>query len=70
MNLSSENWFQGFAFKCNVYRYGAVDKAYVDKTFNGVTWFKYREDTVKKTSMDSTEVGRLDSTAVDVLRNH
>lgn len=33
----------------------AVDKAYVDKTFNGVTWFKYREDTVKKTPMDSTD---------------
>lgn len=33
----------------------AVDKAYVDKTFNGITWFKYREDTVKKTPMDSTE---------------
>ena len=33
----------------------AVDKAYVDKTFNGVSWFKYREDTVKKTPMDSTE---------------
>jgi carboxyl-terminal processing protease len=33
----------------------AVDKAYVDKTFNGVSWFKYRETTVKKTSMDSTE---------------
>ena len=33
----------------------AVDKAYVDKTFNGVTWFKYREDTVKRTPMDSTE---------------
>lgn len=33
----------------------AVDKAYVDKTFNGVSWFKYREDTVKKTPMNSTE---------------
>ena len=33
----------------------AVDKAYVDKTFNGVSWFKYREDTVKRTPMDSTE---------------
>lgn len=33
----------------------AVDKAYVDKTFNGITWFKYRENTVKKTPMDSTE---------------
>jgi len=33
----------------------AVDKAYVDKTFNGVSWFKYREETVKRTPMDSTE---------------
>ena len=32
-----------------------VDKAYVDKTFNGVNWFKYRETTIKKTSMDDTE---------------
>jgi len=28
-----------------------VDKAYVDKTFNGINWFKYRETTIKKTSM-------------------
>ena len=33
----------------------AVDKAYVDKTFNGVSWFKYREETVKRTPMDSTD---------------
>lgn len=33
----------------------AVDKAYVDKTFNGVSWFKYREEKVKRTPMDSTE---------------
>ena len=33
----------------------AVDKAYVDKTFNNINWFKYREDTVKKVSMDSTD---------------
>jgi len=33
----------------------AVDKAYVDKTFNGTSWFKYRETTVKKTPMDSRE---------------
>ena len=33
----------------------AVDKAYVDKTFNNVNWFKYREDTVKKVPMDSTD---------------
>ena len=33
----------------------AVDKAYVDKTFNGVSWFKYREDTVKRTPMDSVD---------------
>lgn len=33
----------------------AVDKAYVDKTFNGVSWFKYREQTVKNTPMPSRE---------------
>jgi|TARA_B100001142_G_scaffold269347_1_gene274964 C-terminal peptidase prc len=33
----------------------AVDKAYVDKTFNGVAWFKYREDIIKKSKMDSVE---------------
>ncbi len=33
----------------------AVDKAYVDKTFNGITWFKYREDTIKKVPMDSKD---------------
>ena len=33
----------------------AVDKAYVDKTFNGQTWFRYRETAVKKTRMDSKE---------------
>ena len=33
----------------------AVDKAYVDKTFNGVSWYKYREETVKRTSMDSID---------------
>ena len=33
----------------------AVDKAYVDKTFNGVVWFKYREDTVKKVPMDNVD---------------
>ena len=33
----------------------AVDKAYVDKTFNGVSWFKYREETVKRTPMDSID---------------
>ena len=32
-----------------------MDKAYVDKTFNNINWFKYREDTVKKVSMDSTD---------------
>jgi len=31
----------------------AVDKAYVDKTFNGVSWFRYRESAVKKTEMDT-----------------
>jgi hypothetical protein len=31
----------------------AVDKAYVDKTFNGQTWFRYRETVVKQTRMDS-----------------
>ena len=33
----------------------AVDKAYVDKTFNSVAWFKIREATIKKTSMNTTE---------------
>jgi len=33
----------------------AVDRAYVDKTFNGQTWFRYREQVVKKTPMDSRE---------------
>jgi len=33
----------------------AVDKAYVDKTFNGVSWFKYREQTVKNQPMVSRE---------------
>lgn len=33
----------------------AVDKAYVDKTFNKVNWFKYRENTVKNERMTSKE---------------
>ena len=31
----------------------AVDKAYVDKTFNNQSWFRYREQAVKNTPMDS-----------------
>jgi hypothetical protein len=30
-----------------------VDRAYVDKTFNGQSWFRYREAAVKKTPMDT-----------------
>lgn len=33
----------------------AVDRAYVDKTFNGQTWFKVREKLVKSEAMDSRE---------------
>ena len=33
----------------------AVDRAYVDKTFNGQTWFRYREQAVKTTRMDSKQ---------------
>ena len=33
----------------------AVDRAYVDKTFNGQSWFRYREAAVKKTPMDTRE---------------
>lgn len=33
----------------------AVDKAYVDKTFNGVNWFKLREKTLKTADLDDTE---------------
>jgi len=29
----------------------AVDRAYVDKSFNGQSWFRYRENTVKKVPM-------------------
>ena len=29
----------------------AVDRAYVDKTFNGSNWFKYREDALRKEPM-------------------
>lgn len=31
----------------------AVDRAYVDKKFNGQNWFKVREDTLKKEKMGS-----------------
>ena len=33
----------------------AVDRAYVDKSFNGQSWFRYREAVVKRTPMDSQE---------------
>lgn len=32
----------------------AVDRAYVDKTFNGVSWFRYRETAVKNEKMGTT----------------
>jgi len=33
----------------------AVDRAYVDKSFNGQAWFRYRETTVKNAAMDTRE---------------
>ncbi len=33
----------------------AVDRAYVDKTFNGQSWFRVREDTLKKKKLLSRE---------------
>ena len=33
----------------------AVDKAYVDKTFNGTNWFKLRERGLKTADLDDTE---------------
>eukprot|EP00854_Cymbomonas_tetramitiformis_P001447 gene1447-2068_t len=33
----------------------AVDRAYVDKTFNGQTWFRYREKVLKKASMEDRD---------------
>jgi carboxyl-terminal processing protease len=33
----------------------AVDRAYVDKTFNGQSWFKVREDTLKKKKLTTRE---------------
>jgi len=33
----------------------AVDRAYVDKTFNGQSWFKVREDTLKKKKLVTRE---------------
>lgn len=29
----------------------AVDRAYVDRTFNGQSWFRYRENAIKKETM-------------------
>ena len=33
----------------------AVDKAYVDKTFNGINWFKLRETSLKTENLDDTD---------------
>ena len=33
----------------------AVDRAYVDKTFNGQSWFRVREDTLKKKKLTTRE---------------
>ena len=33
----------------------AVDKAFVDKTFNGVNWFKLRESGLKSANLDDTD---------------
>ena len=33
----------------------AVDRAYVDKTFNGQSWFRVREDTLKKKKLSSRD---------------
>ena len=33
----------------------AVDKAYVDKGFNGQSWFRVKEDFLKRVRMDSRE---------------
>eukprot|EP00850_Spirogloea_muscicola_P009579 SM000054S18065 [mRNA] locus=s54:113751:118094:- [translate_table: standard] len=32
-----------------------IDRAYIDKTFNGQTWFRYREDALKNTPMNNRE---------------
>ncbi|KAL2621949.1 hypothetical protein R1flu_002154 [Riccia fluitans] len=33
----------------------AVDRAYVDKSFNGQSWFRYREDALRKEPMNTRE---------------
>ena len=33
----------------------AVDRAYYDKTFNGQSWFRYRENALKKEKMSDRE---------------
>jgi carboxyl-terminal processing protease len=32
-----------------------VDRAYVDKSFNGQSWFRYREDALRKEPMRTRE---------------
>jgi hypothetical protein len=32
-----------------------VDRAYIDKTFNGQNWFKYRENALKNVPMNDRE---------------
>jgi hypothetical protein len=32
-----------------------VDRAYVDKTFNGQSWFRYREEALRKEPMNTRE---------------
>jgi carboxyl-terminal processing protease len=35
-----------------------VDRAYVDKSFNGQTWFRYREDALRNEPMKTREQTR------------
>ncbi|MQL81337.1 hypothetical protein Taro_013783 [Colocasia esculenta] len=46
-----------------------IDRAYVDKTFNGQSWFRYREDVLRNEPMNTREETYLETLFITLLVN-